>query len=213
MKKAFTLIELLVTIAIIGILATILLVSFTNSKAKSRDSQRKADVQAIAAALDLYNADHNTYRAGHASSYNEVKWSALATKLKDYIDPLPKDPINDMVGDGTLKPFWYGTDHENQYSYAVFNFPTCPCCNGMTVTTSNFPNVGGYCITANLETGVGNGNDYIGKQCGIFMSAGSTRHDRIFIAERHYYIPDTCPAAASIDCSNPNNSCSVTGGE
>jgi len=60
-KKGFTLIELLVVIAIIGILATIILVTYSNLQAKSRDSKRKGDLQAISSSLELYYADHKAY--------------------------------------------------------------------------------------------------------------------------------------------------------
>jgi prepilin-type N-terminal cleavage/methylation domain-containing protein len=53
-QKAFTLIELLVTIAIIGILAAIVLVNLSRSRAKSRDAKRIADLQQLSLGLNLY---------------------------------------------------------------------------------------------------------------------------------------------------------------
>ena len=53
----FTLIELLVVIAIIGILASFAIASFTSAQAKGRDSRRKADLDAIKKALELFKGD------------------------------------------------------------------------------------------------------------------------------------------------------------
>ncbi len=59
--KAFTLIELLVTIAIIGLLAAISLVSINRARTKSRDAKRLADVQQVITALDVYYDTNNNY--------------------------------------------------------------------------------------------------------------------------------------------------------
>jgi len=54
--QGFSLIEVLVTVAIVGILATISLISLNNSKIKSRDSIRKIDLKQVMQALNLYQA-------------------------------------------------------------------------------------------------------------------------------------------------------------
>lgn len=53
-KKGFTLIELLVVIAIIGVLASIVLASLQNARAKSRDARRITDLKQLQLALELY---------------------------------------------------------------------------------------------------------------------------------------------------------------
>ena len=40
-------VELLVVIAIIGVLATLIIITFTDSRIKARDAQRKLDFQEI----------------------------------------------------------------------------------------------------------------------------------------------------------------------
>ena len=52
--KGFTLIELLIVIAIIGLLASVIVVALGNSRIKARDARRLADTQQIRTALDLY---------------------------------------------------------------------------------------------------------------------------------------------------------------
>jgi prepilin-type N-terminal cleavage/methylation domain-containing protein len=53
-KSGFTLVELLIVLVVIGILAGIVLVSFNNIQAKSRDTKRISDLQNIADAIASY---------------------------------------------------------------------------------------------------------------------------------------------------------------
>lgn len=59
--KAFTLIELLIVITIIGILAVALIPRISQGPARARDVSRKADLQNVANALELFYADNNAY--------------------------------------------------------------------------------------------------------------------------------------------------------
>jgi len=58
--QGFTLIELIVVIAIIGILSTLAVVSFNDSRSKARDSERLSDVRAIQGAVELYIENNGT---------------------------------------------------------------------------------------------------------------------------------------------------------
>lgn len=59
--QGFTLIELMLVMAIIGILAVVGLGSYTQAVIKSRDTQRKSDLNQIARAIELYNNDVGRY--------------------------------------------------------------------------------------------------------------------------------------------------------
>lgn len=85
----FTLIELLIVIAIIGILISIGLASFSRAQTQSRDSQRKADLQNMAGAMEQYYADENQY----PSSINNV--------VPKYMRALPKNPTGGNYSDST----------------------------------------------------------------------------------------------------------------
>lgn len=112
-QNAFTLIELLVVIAIIGLLASIVLVAVNNVREDARDVNRRADIQQIYKALQMYYDDNNAYPSegwcdssvgscGYACPCNPLEddWSATSgiyTALigGGYISKLPIDPIND----------------------------------------------------------------------------------------------------------------------
>lgn len=59
--RSFTLIELLVVITIIGILITLVMVSVVPIQRKSRDARRKADVNNLLSAANLFKADFKVY--------------------------------------------------------------------------------------------------------------------------------------------------------
>lgn len=89
-RKGFTLIELLVVISIIGILAAFIIASFGSAQQKARDSRRKADLDALKKALELYKGDTagSKYYLAQVSAGGAPP-SGLAPT---YIKAIPKDP-------------------------------------------------------------------------------------------------------------------------
>ncbi len=68
-EKGFTLVELLVVISIIAILAVVGLTIFTSTQKNARDARRRADVDAIANALEVGKAiNTSTYATPALSS-------------------------------------------------------------------------------------------------------------------------------------------------
>ena len=59
-RSGFTLIELLVVVAIIGLLATLSVVSFNNAQVRARDSKRVADVRTVISAFAAANVDDSS---------------------------------------------------------------------------------------------------------------------------------------------------------
>ncbi len=52
--RGFTIIELIITVAILGILMVLAVVNITASQVKSRDDERRADIEAIGLSLESY---------------------------------------------------------------------------------------------------------------------------------------------------------------
>jgi len=60
----FTLIELLVVVVIIGVLATVVVVSLTSAQEKSRDAKRISDLKQIDLAIDSFYTDYQHLPGG-----------------------------------------------------------------------------------------------------------------------------------------------------
>ncbi len=87
-NRGFTIIELLVVMAIIGILSTLGLNSFTASRMKARDVKRKTDLTQIRTALQMYYNDTNTFPATVSFGGQLQNGSTV------YMGYVPTDPRN-----------------------------------------------------------------------------------------------------------------------
>lgn len=146
-KKGFTLIELLVVIAIIGILATFIVASFASAQARGRDARRKADLEAIQTALELFKSDSRGaafYPVGPEGA------TLIGALTPAYIKIVPTDPSDTSI----------------LYDYAggTLTGGACPAPNGNTIITATCDD---YRITAALE----NLNDP--EAAGTTLTAGS----------------------------------------
>lgn len=83
LSRGFTLVELLVVIAVIGILATLLLLQLGTARAKARDASRIAHVNQVRTAIEFYFDDNAQYFAA-------TDMSALSPK---YLQKIPVDPL------------------------------------------------------------------------------------------------------------------------
>ncbi|MEK7564624.1 MAG: type II secretion system protein [Patescibacteria group bacterium] len=88
-NKGFTLVELLVVITIIGILASVVLVSLNSARGKARDAKRLGDVRQIALALEFCYNDLGKYLP--ASTF-PVAGTPLGCSGTIYISNMPSDP-------------------------------------------------------------------------------------------------------------------------
>lgn len=107
MKRAFTLVELLITISIIGILAAVAAMSYQGVQQRSRDAQRKNDLNQIKVALSTYyNAQVPVQFVASASGCTNTSSNCatltinsstdlLSSALEpNYVRNVPVDPIN-----------------------------------------------------------------------------------------------------------------------
>ncbi|HLB32364.1 MAG TPA: type II secretion system protein [Patescibacteria group bacterium] len=138
-RRGFTLIELLVVVAIIGILASIIMISVGRARGKARDARRKSDVASIQTAAEMLNDDTGNYKIdGTGSGGNGSGWfnyayagsKSIADGFKEegYFTTVPKDPT---------KPDSCGSSCPDGTSYMYY---------------PNNPSQGKYLIEASLES-------------------------------------------------------------
>lgn len=84
--KGFTLIELLVVVAVIGLLTSVIMVTFSNARMKSRDTKRLSDMVQIRTGLDLYFSHGAGYPS--ISSWNTGNLTCDGTQIMT----VPQDP-------------------------------------------------------------------------------------------------------------------------
>lgn len=60
-QSGFTIVELLIVIVIIGILATLVIVTFSGVQQRARDAERKTDINAVAGQLEAFYASNGYY--------------------------------------------------------------------------------------------------------------------------------------------------------
>lgn len=129
-KKGFTLIELLVTIAIIGILSSVILVSLGVSRAKARDSRRYADLNQIVKAMELCYQE--SICAGGTDRYPNISNGYNSVdQIGSFMTTVPEDPTDS----GQYRYYWTsntvnitGGALANQYFclYARLEIPVSP---------------------------------------------------------------------------------------
>src|SRR3989344_3064429 len=83
-KRGFTLIELLLVIAIIGVLASIVLVSMGGARQSARNATRKADLRQIISAMELYYNANDTF----------VPSATYPGSIGSFMVKTPVDPTN-----------------------------------------------------------------------------------------------------------------------
>jgi len=98
MKKSFTLIELLIAIVILGVLSALISGNFITSLKKGRDARRKADLQQIQQAVEMYYEDKRAYptaaaQAGFPFGTKFCETSSCSPSEKIYMQKVPNDPI------------------------------------------------------------------------------------------------------------------------
>ncbi len=133
-KKGFTLIELLLVIVVISVLAGVMLsvINVNVIRGRARDSQRKADMGKIQAALELHYADKRYYPPTGANWIKvrggtgtvDLLTAALApTTGTKFINVVPGDPIGNTTTTTPTTPCSAlpATDADYRYNYRVGN--------------------------------------------------------------------------------------------
>jgi len=107
-QSGFTIVELLIVIVVIGILAALVITTFTGIQQKGRNTERTTDIKAVHSQLEAYYAKNGVYPtlaqmndAGDAFIKNELKGLDLDA-TKD-----PKGTSNDLAATSTATVYGY----------------------------------------------------------------------------------------------------------
>ena len=133
----FTLIELLVVISIIGLLASVIMVSLNSARTKARDTARKAALRQLKTALELYYNANDSYpvtggpylssEPGTEYTYSSNWIPGLAPT---YVARLPQDPLGTLSTipgcTTSLRQYLYKSDDGSSYKLMAFCSPEGP---------------------------------------------------------------------------------------
>lgn len=131
-NSGFTIIELLIVIIVIGILATLVITTFSGIQRNARNRAREADVNALHSQIEYYYGQNNKYPT--LDQLNDATWRA--ENLKGLDAEALKDPQGSAA---TL----VATPAAGSYAYVV---TPSGCNNAGTDCT-------GYTLTATYEGG------------------------------------------------------------
>ena len=126
-RRGFTIVELIITITIMGILLTLAVVNVNSTQMKSRDDERKADIEAIATALESFYSigiDESTILGRYPATGLVTPTSNITKYLRDvdlksFMAPGIADPGLTFISSTNT-----GTSKDNQSVAGVLPQPT-----------------------------------------------------------------------------------------
>jgi general secretion pathway protein G len=141
--SGFTIVELLIVIVVIGILATIVIVTFTGVQQRARNAKRQTDINAIASHISVYYANSGNYPT--LTNMNTAAW--VTTNLKGLDPAALQDPSGSSQ---TL----VSSPAANAYAYQPNDGSGNACDDTTTLCTA-------YTLTATYEGTVNGASTYV----------------------------------------------------
>lgn len=166
-KQGFTLIELLVVMALLAILLGIGAGAFTSSMKKGRDNTRKANLRAIASALEMYYNDKGKYPVGENGGIKGCGTDTVRTicpaangAFQDetpsiptmYMSKLPTDPV------ASQKYYYVSADGKQYQIYAHLENSQDPAIDPNIISESHDCATGAVPIVCNWGLSSANTN-------------------------------------------------------
>lgn len=139
-QSGFTIVELLIVIVVIGILAGLVITTFTGIQQKARDTERQTDIKAIHGQVEAYYAQNGKYPT--LSNMNDATWRG--SNMKGLDKEALKDPKN-LATDGTQYNL-VSAAASGKYAYDVQKAGGGACDNSADDCVT-------YTLTATLEAG------------------------------------------------------------
>lgn len=138
-QSGFTIVELLIVIVIIGILATLVIVTFSGVQQRARDAERKTDINAVAGQLEAFYASKGYYPPEvdlESATFREANEIRIDTKA--FADPSTAGTQDFTYGVAG------GTNTAKVYYYQALNEDDSAC-------TTTLAQCAKYTVSANLE--------------------------------------------------------------
>lgn len=135
-QQGFTIVELLIVIVVIGILAALVVTTFTGIQQRARNTERQTDIKAIHGQVEAYYAQFGRYPT--LDNLNDGTFRDANMKGLD------EEALRDPKGTAATLA---GTAAANVYSYAVTATGGGACDNGVTADCAE------YVLTATFEGG------------------------------------------------------------
>lgn len=147
-NKGFTIVELLIVIVVIGILALLVITTYSGIQAKARNAKRQTDVQALQTQLEAFFSQNGYYPS--RADMNSPSW--ISTNMKSLDTNALVDPSS------TCNPSTTGclaaSPVAKSYSYAVF------ASDGTTSCETTDTSCAVYTLTATYEGTVNGSQTY-----------------------------------------------------
>lgn len=96
-RNAFTLMELLVVMGIVVLLMSVGVVNYSQTNKKARDAKRKADIESIRSALELYRTDQGRYPSLTVNGNTCITSTDITGGGVIYLNAMPVDTKYDGV--------------------------------------------------------------------------------------------------------------------
>lgn len=135
-QKGFTIVELLIVIVVIGILAALVITTFTGIQQKARNTERETDIKALQGQVEAYYAQNGKYPT-LANLQDIAAGGWVKTNMKGLDVEAERDPK------GAVGQTVAGAAGASQYGYVA---TPANCDNAAPATDCT-----GYTLTATYE--------------------------------------------------------------
>ena len=144
-NKGFTIVELLIVIVVIGILALLVITTYSGIQAKARNSKRQTDIASLQTQLEAFFSQNGYYPS--LTDMNSAAW--LTTNMKSLDQNALIDPSNP-----TQSTTLVAAPVAKSYAYAVTDSSGASC-------EATDTNCAKYTLTATYEGTVNGSSTYV----------------------------------------------------
>lgn len=150
-QSGFTIVELLIVIVVIGILAALVIVTFSGIQQKARDTKRQTDVKAMHSQLEAFFAQNG---GGYPilADVNTASWRT--TYMKGLDEAALCDPSADDQTGCTLA----AAVADEVYAYQTWDADGTTACTGTAAAGDTCDK---YTLTASLEGQINGSDTYV----------------------------------------------------